>query len=361
MNSSQYSGPHLNDAALHRVVDDMHIVPLAMSLVHLTGDASVLDAIAPHVHGPWDYSEKVPPETKRALRDRMTRALIALRDRALRPIEPSAALMQRMLDVAVSDTVAPDYLPMIRVQMGIGSDAGAGRDAPRLAPALGFEVVVIGAGVSGIGLGIKLRQAGVAFEILEKNDEVGGTWLENSYPGCAVDTPNHFYQFSFEPNDDWPNYYSRQSAILDYLRLCADKYGVREHVRFGCEARGARWDEATGTWEVRYTTRMGEERRVRANVLVTAARSSRPLISCSSPPHSFPASLATAAWLAARTVQPSLTPSQIYRSLWGAEHPPEGDRPISSHLPSFSADCVSRSGRRVASGGPPLTPSQFLR
>ena len=210
------------DEGIRRVVDDMHIVPLAMSLVHLTGDGGILDEIAPFVHGPWDYSEKVPPGLKGRLSDRMAEALKSHLRGGAAPAEPPAEMMQRMLSVAVADTVPPEYMPMIRAQMGL--DIGTRVAAPS-APAArkDFHVVIVGAGVSGICAAIQLKEAGISFEIIEKNDEVGGTWLENRYPGCAVDTPNHFYQFSFEPNDDWPNYYSRQIAILDYLRHCVDK------------------------------------------------------------------------------------------------------------------------------------------
>lgn len=258
-----------SDEGIRRVVDDMHIVPLAMSLVHLTGDGGILDAIAPFVHGPWDYSEKLPPELKAELRDRMAIALRRHLRGGERPAEPPAELMQRMLCVAVADTVPPEYMPMIRAQMGL--DIGTQQAAvARPAVRQGFRVVIVGAGVSGICTAIQLKRAGIPFEIIEKNDDVGGTWLENHYPGCAVDTPNHFYQFSFEPNDDWPNYYSRQTAILDYLRHCADKYGIRGDIRFGCEVTAARYDEAALSWQVSYRTTAGDSRAVSANALVCA-------------------------------------------------------------------------------------------
>ena len=255
-----------SDAGLRQVIEDMHIVSMAMSLVQLTGETDVLDLIRPHVHGPWDYSEVVPAELKAALRARF---FTALRDhqhgKPLALIEP--ALMLSMLATAVGETVSPDYEPMIRAQMGLDQaikapDQIIARDR--------FHVAIIGAGVSGICAAIRLKEAGISFEIIEKNQDVGGTWLENQYPGCAVDTPNHFYQFSFEPNDDWPHYYSRQSANLDYLRHCADKYGIRPNIRFDCEADSAVFDEASGMWVVSYRNASGATTAVRANVLLSA-------------------------------------------------------------------------------------------
>ena len=249
----------------------MHIVPLAMSLIHLTGDESVLEQVRPHVHGPWDYSEKLPPELKEMLRGRMLTALQAHLGghRALAPISPD--LMLRMLSGAVGEEVSSDYEPMIRAQMGL--DRGAQTQPPPAAAAKArgaYRVLIVGAGVSGILAGIKLKEAGIPYEILEKDDNVGGTWWENRYPGCAVDTPNHFYQYTFEPNDEWPNYYSRRASILQYFERCAAKYGVREQVRFGCEVIAATYDEAAAEWELRYRDSSGLEQTTRANALVCA-------------------------------------------------------------------------------------------
>lgn len=259
---------------LRRVVDVVHVVPLAMSLVHLSGDASILDEIEPFVRGPWDYSETIPDDVKQRLRGRMIDALAAHLTGDAMPAALPEALMQRMLCVAVGEKVSPEYAPMIRAQMGLDIVAKAHRSESH-APhhpdtALGFHVVIVGAGVSGLCAAIQLDEAGISFEIIEKNDDVGGTWLENRYPGCAVDTPNHFYQYAFEPNDAWPNYYSRRDDNLDYLRHCADKYGIRERVKFGCEVVAADYDDPNRLWHVRYREPSGELRECRANALVCA-------------------------------------------------------------------------------------------
>lgn len=128
-----------------------------------------------------------------------------------------------------------------------------------------WEVAVVGAGFSGIGMAIKLKQAGRDdFVILEKAGDVGGTWRENSYPGCACDIPSHLYSFSFEPNPDWTRHYPRQQEIWDYLRRCVDKYGLTRHIRFNTKMAAAEFDDATRTW--RLTTDSGEL--VRARVVV---------------------------------------------------------------------------------------------
>lgn len=117
--------------------------------------------------------------------------------------------------------------------------------------------VIIGSGFGGLGAAIALRKAGISsFVVLEKADAIGGTWRENTYPGCACDVPSHLYSFSFERNPRWSETYSPQAEIRAYLERCADKYDVRRHVRFGAEAASAELDEASGLWTV--TTTKGE-------------------------------------------------------------------------------------------------------
>ncbi|MEV6107773.1 NAD(P)/FAD-dependent oxidoreductase [Streptomyces sp. NPDC051940] len=113
------------------------------------------------------------------------------------------------------------------------------------------RVVVVGAGFGGLGAAVKLRREGVTdFVVLERADALGGTWRDNSYPGCACDVPSHLYSFSFAPNPDWPRTFSGQEHIWDYLERVADTFGLRPHLRFGHEVRSIRWDDEALRWEV---------------------------------------------------------------------------------------------------------------
>ncbi|MET1078098.1 MAG: NAD(P)/FAD-dependent oxidoreductase [Pseudomonas sp.] len=114
-----------------------------------------------------------------------------------------------------------------------------------------LQVLIIGTGFAGLGLAIRLRQAGIEdFLLLEKAHALGGTWRDNRYPGAACDVPSHLYCFSFEPKADWSRTYAPQAEILAYLQHCADKYGVSAHIRFGAEVEAARFDASTGLWQV---------------------------------------------------------------------------------------------------------------
>ncbi|WP_347901895.1 NAD(P)/FAD-dependent oxidoreductase [Pseudomonas purpurea] len=114
-----------------------------------------------------------------------------------------------------------------------------------------YRVLIIGAGFSGIGMAVSLKQRGEQdFVIYEQEAGVGGTWWVNQYPGCACDIPSHLYSFSFEPNPHWSRRFSPQPEIRDYLKHCADKYQVLAHCRFNTQVASLRWLESRALWEV---------------------------------------------------------------------------------------------------------------
>ncbi len=129
-----------------------------------------------------------------------------------------------------------------------------------------FRVAIIGSGFGGLGMAIRLKQEGSEdFVIFERAQDVGGVWRDNSYPGCACDVQSHLYSFSFAPNPRWTRAYSPQGEIHAYLRDCADRFGIRPHLRFGHAVSEARWDEARQQWAIDTS-----EGRYTAHVLVWA-------------------------------------------------------------------------------------------
>jgi cation diffusion facilitator CzcD-associated flavoprotein CzcO len=129
------------------------------------------------------------------------------------------------------------------------------------------RIAIIGAGFGGLGAAIRLRRHGHAdFVVFERADELGGTWRDNDYPGCACDVPSQVYSFSFALKPDWTSTYSPQAEIWAYLRDCADRFGVRPAIRFGTEVRQAEWDAEAARWRI--GTSRGEWT---ADVLIAAA------------------------------------------------------------------------------------------
>ena len=113
------------------------------------------------------------------------------------------------------------------------------------------DIAIIGSGFAGIGAAIRLQRAGFEdYVVLERASDVGGTWRDNSYPGCACDVPSHLYSFSFAPNPEWTRSFSQQPEIWAYLRRVADEHGVTANTRFGAELLDAAWNEDRGLWEI---------------------------------------------------------------------------------------------------------------
>jgi 4-hydroxyacetophenone monooxygenase len=265
----------LADAAqLRAAMAQADIVPLLLVLAHLSGDAAMLDEAAPYIHGAWNFMHTVPTALQAKVRDRLAEVL---RDydatgRAL-PAAPPAHLLRKMLRVGVGQEVPEEYVPLLLEEMRLSD--GDPRSVPWRArpPAevlAGFRAVIIGAGLSGLCMAIKLREAGIKFTVIEKNPTVGGTWYENAYPGCGVDTPNHFFSYSFAPNHDWPEHFSKRNELWGYLERCADQYDVRRDITCNTEVTAARWDAARARWDITVREADGATATLEANVLITA-------------------------------------------------------------------------------------------
>ncbi|MFN2461146.1 MAG: flavin-containing monooxygenase [Candidatus Velthaea sp.] len=125
------------------------------------------------------------------------------------------------------------------------------------------EIIIVGAGFAGLGMAIRLKRAGLhSFLVLERAADVGGTWRDNVYPGCACDIPTALYSFSFERNAAWTRVFPRQGELLEYLRRCAARYGILAHIRFRTQLAGARFDAQRGIWTVRSSDGRAFESRI---------------------------------------------------------------------------------------------------
>lgn len=171
----------------------------------------------------------------------------------------------RMMSVTEAEPIPADYADvMVDKLRRFSGEAPAHLNAPD-----GFRVLIIGAGMSGIAAAIKLRQAGVPYVIIEKQDEFGGVWQSHHYPGCGVDTPGHLYSYSFA-SSDWSMYFPLQDEIQGYFSRVAKESGVRDEVRFGTECLSTRFEEETHAWSSRLRLPDGTEETLVTNVVISA-------------------------------------------------------------------------------------------
>ncbi|WP_354697705.1 4-hydroxyacetophenone monooxygenase [Paraconexibacter sp. AEG42_29] len=254
---------------LQHALAEADLPVLLMVLVHLTGETRWIEPPFRPRRDTRIFADEtggLPDDVQAEVRAAALEVL-----GAVNPGEPGAALddelLARMMSACVGEDVPPEYVPLLLEEMGL-------RPAPptpqvTLPPDGDFRVLVIGAGVSGICAAVRLSEAGIPFMVIEKNGEVGGTWLENTYPEAGVDTPNHFYSFSFTPHRDWEHYYSKQPEILRYLQETADRYAVRDHVRFDTTVTQAHYDEAAQLWRTTVVLPDGTEQTLTSQAVIT--------------------------------------------------------------------------------------------
>ena len=259
----------IDDARLAEAIAIANIPTLLMVLVQMTGDRRWLnDPYRPRWAGGGiedNDSGQLTEEIQDEIRNAACEAIRAwAAGKPLAIPDPDPALLVQMLKTAMDEPVPEDY--GMNIAAGLELTPHWQRTGLLNVPE-GFHALIIGAGVSGICAAIRFQAAGIAFTILEKNATVGGTWYENSYPGCGVDTPNHLYSFSFRPND-WERYFALRDELFDYFRSVAREHGVPEQTRFNTRVIRASWDENAQLWHVDAEGPNGAERHS-VNLLVT--------------------------------------------------------------------------------------------
>jgi 4-hydroxyacetophenone monooxygenase len=264
-----------SDEFIARQLEDASIPTLLMSLVHLTGDTSVLrGAIRPKVVMMGGFQGGLSEAEQAHVRQLALKALKDYRDRGgTLPPQPTPALVQEMMNFMVGERVGDEYVPMMLEELALdGNDSRAPRWSREVPAAVRekFHVLVIGAGMSGLLQALRLKEAGIPFTLVEKNDSVGGTWYENQYPGCRVDIANHFYSYSFEPYA-WSEYFSRRDELLAYFRNFVKRHGLDAHLRYNTEVTAAHYDAEHALWEVQLKSNTGgAPRTLRVNAIVSA-------------------------------------------------------------------------------------------
>ena len=264
-----------DDAFIRQALEETSVPALMLSMMHMSGDYSLMDGeIKPGMAMMGEIQGYLTPEQQAQVREQALAIIRQYRDGGCElPPPPDRDTLHRMMQFIVGDEVPEEYLDLIIEESNLYGDdrrAFQWQQTPPESRLDDFKVLVIGAGQSGVLAGIRLNEAGIAYEIAEKNDGIGGTWWENDYPGARVDVANHFYSYSFEPNHDWPEHYSRQPQLAAYFKRCSDKYQVTPNIRFRTEVESARYDEASERWTVRFRHADGSQSEGQYNAVISA-------------------------------------------------------------------------------------------
>jgi 4-hydroxyacetophenone monooxygenase len=263
-----------SDDVIKAAIEQAHLPSLIAALVHVTGDASLVTGeIKPVYDFFGDGQGGLTDEQRAATKARALTALKALRDGGKLPPQPSRDTVRKMMNFVAGAEIPERYVPFLEEELALGAtDVKAVQTLEALPEAAkkDFRVLIIGAGMSGLLAAIRMQQAKIPFTVVDKNTDVGGTWFVNTYPGCRVDNPNHLYSYSFEPNHDWPYHFSTQPILWKYFQGVADKYGLRQHIRFQTEVIESVYDEAHALWKTRVRKANGSEETLVSNAVITA-------------------------------------------------------------------------------------------
>jgi 4-hydroxyacetophenone monooxygenase len=262
------------DDQLAQMVAVADLPSLLATLAHITGSPEIvaddffLDPTRHHEpQGGW-----TPGQQARA-RDVALRILVERREAGW-PVapRPTVVSVRPIMSWMTATEPSDDYLALLLEELG-----GSGEDlraptwnAAGIAPGRAFRVAVVGAGMSGLLAAYRLRQAGVEVVVYEKNPEVGGTWLQNTYPGCRVDVSSHLFCYSFAQRDDWPQHFSTQPELLEYFRRFADDFGVRPFIDFSTTVESVAFDDQSTSWTVSTVDADGHPRTAVFDAVVNA-------------------------------------------------------------------------------------------
>ncbi|MGV0674813.1 NAD(P)/FAD-dependent oxidoreductase [Mycolicibacterium fortuitum] len=254
------------DAAIAAALEQVSIPTLLLSLVHITGDPRYIREFKQAGLFLNEVQGFMSEEDKARAREVALPVIADYRDRGCPVPDPlPAEVVREMMDWAACEPVDDDNVPLMLEELDL---EGVDPRRPRtLENTGGFRVIVIGCGESGVLAGVRLKQAGIDFTIVEKNAGPGGTWWENSYPGARVDVANHFYCYSFEPSNHWDHFFAEQPELRQYFRDVVDRHELEPSIRWNTEVASAAWDG--DMWDVTVRSADGTET-LKANAVITA-------------------------------------------------------------------------------------------
>lgn len=247
-----------DDEQIRQALEHAHIPALMAALVHLNGNRDHFTEFQPscNILDPEDDGLTEPQRAQ--VRALALSALIRFRDSGCSPPAcPSEEHVLATMHEITGEQIPPALIDFLREELNLYGEDRRRVDIEPTQLNKNYRVLIIGAGMSGILAAIRLQQAGIDYVMVEKNSDIGGTWHENTYPGCQVDSANHLYDYMFEPNHQWPAHFSRQPDLFAYFNRTVEKYQLRDNIRLNTRMLRARYNENEHHWQV--TTQCDDE------------------------------------------------------------------------------------------------------
>ena len=262
----------VSDKQLRAALSQTNVPALLASLSHLDGSSRQFRVgITPHVVPLAEEEDGLSEEERVAARALAFDRLQAYRDASCPdPEKLSDAGVEEAMHFITGEKIPAEQMAMMSEELNL-----YGEDRRRLNIEAGsvpeeYRVLVIGSGMSGILAAVRLKEAGIPFDVVDKNPEIGGTWFLNTYPGCQVDSANHLYNYIFAPESQWPGHFSGQSELLEYFLRVVEEFRLRDDIQLETEVLSALWHENTAEWEVCSRDSDGKESTSRYDSIVSA-------------------------------------------------------------------------------------------
>ncbi|MFD6894388.1 flavin-containing monooxygenase [Rhodococcus sp. NPDC060086] len=257
---------------IRKALASSNLHALRLSLLHATGDpalAAMKLELVP-IRSGAAFEMTIAEESREEL-FRKAEEFLASRASAYVPRELGEDEIRTMMEIALGQELTDDEFVVARTMPALEEfpvfAQWTGERPPR---ADDFRVVITGAGLCGVAMGVQLEQLGIPYVIYERRPDVGGTWAINTYPDARVDTASTTYEYSFMKNYPWSEQFARQPEVRHYIETVAKKYGVYDHIRFEHEVQAAEFDEHSSLWSLRVADASGETETVTCNFAVTA-------------------------------------------------------------------------------------------
>jgi 4-hydroxyacetophenone monooxygenase len=241
----------ISDDQLAKALQRVHIPALMAALVHITGNREHFALLQPQFVLFAENDDGLTEAERVAARQLALSVLKQYRDSgcaALPELNPAdvTATMKYIAGLGME----PEEVPFLREELNLYGEDSRRVEVESTAVPANYKVLIIGTGMSGILAAIRLQGEGIPFLMLEKNPDMSGTWYENTYPGCQVDSANHLYSYNFEPNHQWSGHYSGSAELYAYFDQIVDKYELRQHMRLNTMVHKATYDETENRWLV---------------------------------------------------------------------------------------------------------------